>query len=75
MTNTEARFIITTIGIRSGREGQAIDVCVKALEKQIPKKTERPDSTTWAKCSSCGKFLHNSNNYCGMCGQKIDWSE
>lgn len=46
----------------------------EAIEKQIPKK---PKDTDWLYCPSCGIVLDviEQKNYCGDCGQKIDWSD
>ena len=48
----------------------------KALEKQIPKKP-LPEEKYYGngKCPSCGAvFIDKSTNYCGNCGQALDWS-
>lgn len=47
-----------------------------ATEKQIKKKPS-PDNTYYGvgKCPLCGAvFLDKSTNYCGNCGQALDWS-
>ena len=46
-----------------------------ALEKQIAKKPN-PDKKFYGfgfcpTCNAC--FMDNSTNYCGNCGQKLDW--
>jgi DNA-directed RNA polymerase subunit RPC12/RpoP len=61
----------------------AIDIGIKALEKQIPKKPFKPFGTHSYKCSNCWKFvahevddnfnLANLAEWCPYCGQKIDW--
>ena len=48
---------------------------VDALEKQIAKKPN-PDTKFYGfgfcpTCNAC--FMDNSTNYCGNCGQKLDW--
>ena len=48
---------------------------VDALEKQIAKKPT-PDKKFYGfgfcpTCNAC--FMDNSTNYCGNCGQKLDW--
>jgi rubrerythrin len=54
---------------------EALQIAVKALEKQIPLKP-----TTFGKglfdCAFCGRVLEkHSHNYCPKCGHKLDWSE
>ena len=45
----------------------------EALEKQIPKKP-LPYKGFDGKCACCGViFLDPSTNYCGNCGQALDW--
>lgn len=53
---------------------EALQMARNALEKQIPKK---PKGTCWLRCPSCDKMLDVwvRKNYCGGCGQKIDWSD
>ena len=50
-------------------------VAVDALEKQIAKKP-KPDKKLYGfgfcpTCNAC--FMDNLTNYCGNCGQKLDW--
>jgi hypothetical protein len=50
-------------------------LAVDSLEKQIAKKPN-PDTKFYGfgfcpTCNAC--FLDNSTNYCGNCGQKLDW--
>lgn len=56
------------------------DAVVNAFEKQTPKKPKL-DENEWTCCPNCHDafkirdiFKHR-NNYCGNCGQKLDWSE
>lgn len=42
-------------------------------EKQIPKNPKDREGTTYAYCPCCGS--NNIYEYCGDCGQKIDWSD
>lgn len=61
----------------------AIDIGIKALEKQIPKKPydvdEREENSFYYlgfMCPSCNKAIVGQPyrpNYCKHCGQKIDW--
>ena len=50
-------------------------LAVDALEKQIAKKPN-PDTKFYGfgfcpNCNAC--FMDNLTNYCGNCGQKLDW--
>lgn len=56
----------------------AYDVAIKALEKQIPKKpsTEFNYEDDDYFCPDCGfGVTEEHNDFCGSCGQHIDWSE
>ena len=63
---------------------EAHNMAIEALEKQIPEKPHKINiaNTSWCKggirfeCPSCHKFLgYRELTYCGLCGQKLDWSE
>ena len=56
------------------------NIVIQALEKQIPQKIDNvPDGDLVAGCHRCGEInaLYKPNgdrcNYCGNCGQKINW--
>lgn len=50
-------------------------IAFDALEKQIPKKPT-PYKGFEGKCTCCGViFIDRSTNYCGNCGQALDWSD
>ena len=64
---------------------ESIDMAIKALEKQIPKKpiVEYKDTNDciteieW-KCPICGTNyieLAPCGEWCNYCGQKLDWSD
>ena len=62
----------------------AIDVAIQALEKQIPKRPiECFNGNEWiCECPVCKGITDTPNEveieciqYCGWCGQKLDWSE
>lgn len=66
---------------------EALNMGIKALEKQIPKKPDiegdgyGPDGNlvydTWI-CPTCGvsyEIDYDDYDYCPACGQAIDWSE
>lgn len=48
---------------------------LEALEKQVPKEPlPEPRYYGNGKCPRCGAvFLDKSTNYCGNCGQALDW--
>ena len=59
---------------------EALNMAVEALEKQIPKKTTKrqyvPNGTLiYGHCPNCDCFTKNHYIYCGICGQKLDWSD
>ena len=57
----------------------ALELTVPALEKQVEKRPYPDDDDSILACPYCrsGEYLHNpdgnENQYCGQCGQKIDW--
>lgn len=59
---------------------EALNMAVKALKKQIPKKP-RVDDENWLCCPNCNEtfamfdMLHRRLLCCGCCGQKLDFSE
>lgn len=44
-----------------------------AIEKQIPKKPKEREGTTYSYCPCCDS--NNLNEYCGDCGQALDWGD
>ena len=59
---------------------KAYDTAIKALEKQIPKKTKQDEEYPLGRiCPVCYTYLSNvqfvpSNyHYCKNCGQALDW--
>lgn len=50
----------------------AVDMGIKALEKQIPKKPVM-DYPTVASCPMCDEVICPHTEYCPDCGQKLDW--
>lgn len=53
------------------------NMCIEALEKQLPKKPI-PDNRYYGNgiCPSCkAVFTDKSTKYCGNCGQALDWSD
>ena len=66
----------------------AVDVGIKALEKQIPKKPIRHTAWENFKCPTCGsaeivqydtEYREYDKDckfeYCSDCGQKLDWGD
>ena len=76
-------------GIIPQKRAEAIDMAIKALEKQIPKKPRKTDSYRGVLkrvyayvCPTCGnvcleKYMNERQNtmFCWECGQKLDWSD
>lgn len=57
---------------------EALDMAIKALEKQIPKKFARKEEfMAKNRCPECNAVLlfATLQLHCGKCGQAIDWSE
>ena len=52
---------------------EAMELAVKALEKQITKKPI--DRCMFKECPNCGEIEIQYCNHCPMCGQKLDWGE
>lgn len=56
----------------------AINLAIKALEKQIPKKAiehKQKIGFPFYECPTCGEIDILWQNYCDNCGQKLDWEE
>ena len=60
----------------------ALQMAIKALEKQIPKKPklmENPliNSKYWFYCPNCNASRHTDIKvkHCSFCGQALDWSD
>lgn len=55
-----------------------VEECMVAREKQIPKKYKKIQpckSVNYYQCPCCGGLLHINENFCGECGNAIDWSD
>lgn len=57
---------------------EALDMAIEALEKQIPKKPlyeNKLDDCVVYSCPVCKDetMILNGDNYCTMCGQKLNW--
>lgn len=59
--------------------GKDIELAIKSLKKQLPKKPI--NQSTWKACPACNQGLGVNNKtpnpkaiaYCFHCGQKLDW--
>ena len=64
-----------------GEHKEAVNMAIKSLEKQIPKKPKCIDKETETfDCPCCGHTIialddMTIHNNCLMCGQKLDWSD
>ena len=67
--------------VGAGIDGKAfedLEMAIKALEKQIPKKLDEHnfyDEPHHYLCPDCGNIVINQHNYCEECGQKLDWND
>lgn len=56
------------------REIGTVKECCTAAEKQIPFRPDQENLIAGIGRCKCGaEFLDKSTNYCGNCGQKLDW--
>lgn len=78
MTNEkEIKVAIEHLKVRN-MSAKHIDMAIKALEKQIPKKMEYMPVHFPCdyKCpNGCHMYEEYQVNYCYKCGQKIDWND
>jgi hypothetical protein len=58
---------------KAENQKELMNITVEALEKRIPKKPKERQGTTYSFCPCCDS--NNIYEYCGDCGQKIDWSD
>lgn len=85
MTPQEAIEIIDDVtwddnGRHYGKIAPARDLSKSALEKQIPQKTTKTVRSPsgrhiYGYCPKCNAITNNSANFCGKCGQALDWSD
>ena len=72
-----SRIVPYTAGVSDvDRRDRAIAAAKDALKKQIPTKPE-PEERIYGngKCPRCkAVFMDKSTNYCGNCGQALDWN-
>lgn len=58
----------------------ALQMAIKALEKQIPKKPfniEGDYTASYGNCPNCENIVCDNEDYkyCNECGQSLDWSD
>ena len=58
------------------RRDKAIEIAKAAIRKQIPQKPD-PEHQYYGngKCKCGAVFTDKSTNYCGNCGQALDWND
>lgn len=56
----------------SKRMEEALKMAIKALKKQIGLKPL--ENIVCFYCPKCKHFVESVYNYCGFCGQKLDWT-
>ena len=64
-------YIKTFDGMDFGATKIALEMAIKALEKQIAKKPV--DKIMYLECPACGDVGILDCEYCPVCGQKLDW--
>lgn len=55
-----------------------VEECREARERNMAKKYKEIHpckSVTYYQCPCCDGLLHINENFCGECGQAIDWSD
>ena len=61
---------------KNERHEEALNIAMDSLEKQIPKVPEWVGKFIGVyHCPKCGCVISAKQNYCDICGQKIDWRE
>ena len=79
MTESEAIKELHEIRPRGGiipqKRAEAIDMAIKALEKQIPKKIVKHDKCPVCNNNQSTTWYYVGASYCEYCGQKLDWSD
>lgn len=57
-------------------DSEALEVAIKAVEKQIPQRVIREDLDDFVyvyRCPSCKVRFLQKKRYCGKCGQTLEW--
>lgn len=63
---TQNRFIFST------EVTKAMGMALEAMEKQVGEKPHFGDGQHYCEC---GNILKSYEEYCNLCGQKVDWNE
>ena len=77
----ERRTTIPGDGFSFDDINRAIDMAIRAIEYRIAQSPHPDGDEHIEACSNCGSGEYltnwdgNRNDYCGQCGQKIDWRE
>lgn len=76
MTIEQAMSTMIEILPRIGKDYDAVDMAIDALEKQIPKKPSKPFPILCPVCKDNLDVLSTIQvQYCPQCGQALDWSD
>lgn len=87
MTNEEAIYKLNSDCAQMINECQCndglcdchIDIAIKAIKKQIPRKTidkyRRCGFIVEGRCPWCGRSVFAEHKYCSVCGQALEWGE
>ena len=56
---------------------EAIDMAIKALERQSPVKIKCRHKNVFIRCPECNKPMADNSDikFCCYCGKALDWSE
>ena len=74
LSEKEAKYLRE--GLQNGRNKSELKFIRGALEKAIPKEVLPDNEYYEGICPNCGvHFLDRTTNYCGNCGQAIDWGD
>lgn len=61
-----------------GVEYEAFNIAIDSVNKQIPRRATSHmlvDHSTIHFCERCYSTVSKQENYCKICGQKLDWSK
>lgn len=53
---------------------EAFDIAIDCIAKHVPKKPKEENGNVKVFCPTCKASL-SGHEYCGRCGQKINWNE
>lgn len=80
MTNEDAiAYLVDPIGKPITAHEKAVEIAVKSIKKQIPKKPKKDERYTKELCPVCNDFVRlyagTPMLFCCNCGQALDWSD